>query len=163
VNTLEEPGAGVPHAGILCGGCRVTGISTVTIKSRARLPRPAAEKIYFEVFNVDYSRQYGSRINRRCLFFLFQLSEGGNSMKFSSNLAKNNAYQKSRNYFWNNWYSNYYCFMVNSYFSYERIYVHSDSDSSSNCRINILCYKESMASVYIFYYDKVSLISQIHN
>ena len=29
---LEEPGAVVPHAGILCGGCRVTGISTVTAK-----------------------------------------------------------------------------------------------------------------------------------
>jgi hypothetical protein len=28
---LEEPGAVVPHAGILCGGCRVTGISTVTL------------------------------------------------------------------------------------------------------------------------------------
>jgi hypothetical protein len=32
-NMLEEPGAVVPHAGILCGGCRVTGISTVTMKS----------------------------------------------------------------------------------------------------------------------------------
>jgi hypothetical protein len=29
---LEEPGAVVPHAGILCGGCRVTGISTVTLQ-----------------------------------------------------------------------------------------------------------------------------------
>jgi hypothetical protein len=28
---LEEPGAVVPHAGILCGGCRVTSISTVTM------------------------------------------------------------------------------------------------------------------------------------
>ena len=33
---LEEPGAVVPHAGILCGGCRVTGISTVTTKSYAK-------------------------------------------------------------------------------------------------------------------------------
>lgn len=31
-NMLEEPGAVVPHAGILCGGCRVTSISTVTLK-----------------------------------------------------------------------------------------------------------------------------------
>jgi hypothetical protein len=30
---LEEPGAVVPHAGILCGGCRVTSISTVTAKA----------------------------------------------------------------------------------------------------------------------------------
>jgi hypothetical protein len=34
-NMLEEPGAVVPHAGILCGGCRVTGISTVTRKDEA--------------------------------------------------------------------------------------------------------------------------------
>lgn len=40
---LEEPGAVVPHAGILCGGCRVTGISTVTRKDEARPPRPAAQ------------------------------------------------------------------------------------------------------------------------
>jgi hypothetical protein len=29
---LEEPGAVVPHAGILCGVRRVTGASTVTMK-----------------------------------------------------------------------------------------------------------------------------------
>ena len=28
----EEPGAVVPHAGSRCGGCRATGISTVTVK-----------------------------------------------------------------------------------------------------------------------------------
>jgi hypothetical protein len=38
-NMLEEPGAVVPHAGILCGGCRVTGISTVTTKlPKKKLP-----------------------------------------------------------------------------------------------------------------------------
>jgi hypothetical protein len=40
---LEEPGAVVPHAGILCGGCRVTGISTVTPKPYAGAAPPCAD------------------------------------------------------------------------------------------------------------------------
>ena len=30
VDPRQEPGAGVPHAGILCGGCRLPGIPTAT-------------------------------------------------------------------------------------------------------------------------------------